>query len=88
MPQYNSIISELADIADELFSGLIRPDDVRERYEEYLQERYPELKSTDRKQIIEETITVLTEEDFFNATPGEILTDDDSDDMMDSEYEE
>lgn len=77
--EHQDIINELADSADELFSGRSR-EEAREAILEHLRENHPQFAPAERRQILDAVTRILDSEDFFTSTPGGDPTDSGDDD--------
>ena len=86
MNNLNSLISDIANQADELLEGCTNPSEAGSIILEHLTARHRALSIADRRKVAEQVIALLKKEDFFDNTgPGDSWDTGDDDDPQSDE---
>lgn len=66
-----SIVTEIADQADDLLADITTRKEARTALSEYLKSDFPDLDADDRLIVVARVLKILDDEDFFAAGPSE-----------------
>lgn len=71
------IVNEICDQADDFLADVTKRDEAKAGISEWLTMHYAKLPPADKKAVVDQTMRVLDEEGFFQATAGGGNSDDD-----------
>lgn len=66
--ELKSIVSEICDQADDFLDGVTKRDEARAGIAEYLTMHHAKLTPADKKAVIDQTMRILENEDFFRGS--------------------